>query len=124
MKRKYKILLFFILNVVMALLIPFLAVKLVPSDAGMAVCMLLFFVVYPVLFMLLGIVISKDMKYLWWMPLCSFAIFPLLFSAAMGGMVEELYAYSMIYLFLGYAVSALLLIIKKIALERKMNDKG
>ena len=46
MKRKYKILLFFILNAVMTLLIPFFAVKLVPSDAGMAVCMLLFFVVF------------------------------------------------------------------------------
>ena len=124
MKRKYKILLFFILNAVMTLLIPFFAVKLVPSDAGMAVCMLLFFVVYPILFMLVGFVISRDMKYLWWMPFFSFIIFPLLFSAAMGGIVEELYAYSMIYLFLSYAVSALLLIIKKIALERKMNDKG
>ena len=53
------------------------------------------------------------------MPIVSALSFPLLFSLAMGGMVEELYAYSLIYIFLGYATAGLLLIIKKIIAERQ-----
>lgn len=119
MKRRYKVLLFFILNIILTLLIPFLVTKVVPADAGMAVCMLLFFIGYPILSIVLGIVISKDMKFLWWMPLVASFSFPLLFSLSMGGMIWELYTYSGIYLFLGYAVSALLLLIKKIKAERQ-----
>lgn len=119
MKRRYKILLFFILNTVMTLLLPFLSVKLIPADGGMAVCMILFFAVYPILFIALGIISSIDIKYFWWMPLASAIIFPLLFSLAMGGMIGELYAYSAIYAFLGYAVLAFVLLIKKIKLERQ-----
>jgi hypothetical protein len=117
MKLRYKILLFFVINVAVTLIIPFLSVKLIPADAGMAVCMLMFFAAYPLLSILLGIFTSGDMKRLWWMPTVSALSFPLLFSLAMGGMVEELYAYSLIYIFLGYATAGLLLIIKKIIAE-------
>ena len=119
MKRRYKILLFFILNVVLTLLVPFLANKLVPADGGMAICMLMFFAVYPIFSIVLGFVISNDMKYSWWMPLVAAFIFPLLFSLAMGGMIWELYTYSGIYIFLGYAVAAFILLLKKIKLERQ-----
>ena len=119
MKRGYKILLFFILTVVLTLLIPFLATKLIPADGGMAVCMIMFFAIYPICSIILGIVISNDMKYLWWMPLVSAFVFPLLFSIAMSGMVWELYTYSGIYIFLGYAVAAFIFIIRKIKLERQ-----
>ena len=119
MKRRYKILLFFILNVVMTLIIPFLATNLIPADGGMAVCMLMFFIAYPILSIVLGIVISKDVKFLWWMPLVAAFIFPLFFSLAMGGMIWELYTYSGIYIFLGYAALAFILIIKKIKSERQ-----
>ena len=119
MKRRYKVLLFVILNIVATLLIPFLAVKLAPADAGMAICMILFFAVYPILSMLLGALATRDKKYFWWMPLAGAISFPLLFSLAMGGMVEELFVYSLIYAFLGYAVLAFVLLIKKIMLERQ-----
>ena len=119
MKKRYKILLFFIFNIVATLLIPFLAVKLVPADGAMSICMILFFAVYPILSMLVGFVSAKDMKHLWWMPLVGAITFPLFFSLAMGGMVEELYAYSSIYAFLGYATAVFVLIIKKIRLERQ-----
>ena len=119
MKRRYKILLFFVLNIVFMLLIPFLLIRFSPADVSMTACMVLFFAVYPILFILLGIVIGKDMKHLWWMPIVAAFVFPLLFSVAMGVIIFELYTYSGIYIFLGYAVSALLLLIKKIKLERE-----
>lgn len=126
MKRRYKILLFFIINIVATLLIPFLTVKIIPADAGMAVCMLLFFLVYPFLFILLGALTSRDMKHFWWMPLVSAISFPLLYSLAMGGIIEELYAYSLIYAFLGYAIAGLFMLIgliKKMMLERQKENK-
>ncbi len=119
MKRRYKVLLFFVLDIVFTLLLPFIATKLIPADGGMAVCMLLFFIVYPILSIVLGVVIVRDMKFLWWMPLVSAFSFPLFFSLAMGGMIWELYTYSGIYTFLGYAVSALLMLIKRIKAERQ-----
>lgn len=119
MKLRYKLVLFFTCNIVATLLIPFLSVKLMPADAGMGVCMIFFFIVYPLLFIMLGALISKNVKHLWWMPLFSAISFPLLFSLAMGGMVMELFSYSLIYIFLGYATLGLLLIIKKIMLERQ-----
>ena len=119
MKRRYKILLFFILSVILTLIIPFLATKLIPADGGMAVCMLMFFIAYPILSIVLGLAISKDMKILWWMPLVAAFFFPLLFSLAMGGMIWELYTYSGIYMFLGYAASAFVFLIKKIKSERQ-----
>ena len=124
MKRAYKILLFFASHIALMLIAPLVAVKLVPADGGMAICMIMFFIAYPIYSISLGVLISRDMKHLWWMPLVNSVCFPLLFSLAMLGMVWELYAYSAIYLFLGYAVAALLLVIKKIRFERQNNDKG
>ena len=124
MKRAYKILLFFASHILLMLIAPLVAVKIVPADGGMAICMLMFFVAYPIYSVALGFLISGDMRRLWWIPLVNSVSFPLLFSLAMLGMVWELYVYSAIYLFLGYAVAALLLIIKKIRFERQNNDKG
>ncbi len=114
MKRIYKFILIFGLHITLTLLAPFLTTKLAPADSGMAICMILFFAVYPLSVMVLGALTATDIKALFWTPLACALSFPLLFSLAMGGMVWELYVYSVIYLFLGYATSVLFLIIKKI----------
>lgn len=119
MKKIYKILLFLLSNIALTVLVPFLAVKLAPADSGMAVCMLLFFAGYPIYSIALGVFAWKDGKLLWWMPLAFAFTFPLLFSLAVWGMVWELYAYSFIYLFLGYGTAALLALLKKIKSERQ-----
>ena len=110
MKRIYKFILIFGLHITLTLLAPFLTTKLAPADSGLAICMILFFAVYPLSVMVLGALTATDIKAL----LACALSFPLLFSLAMGGMVWELYVYSVIYLFLGYATSVLFLIIKKI----------
>ena len=96
-----------------------MATKLAPADNGMAICMILFFIGYPLFMMALGAFTATDIKALFWTPLLCSLSFPLLFSLAMGGMIWELYVYSVIYLFLGYATSVLFLIIKKIIVERR-----
>ena len=119
MKRLYKIIIFFVLHISLMLLLPFLIVKLAPASAGMGICMILFFAVYPIFSMALGFVATKDMKLLGLLPLVNAICFPLLFSLAMGKMIAELYAYAGIYAFLGYSVLLLTLIIKKIMIERR-----
>ena len=119
MKKIYKILLFSVSNIAFALLIPFLAVKLAPADAGMSICMLLFFIGYPVYSIALGVIAFKDLKFSWWMPLANAVVLPLLFSLAMRSMIWELYTYSGIYLFLGYGTLAFLALVKKIRIERQ-----
>lgn len=119
MKKLYKILLFLVSNIALTLLLPFLTVKLAPADAGMAICMLLFFIGYPIYSIALGVIAFRDLKFSWWMPLVSSIVLPLFFSLAMKGMVWELYTYSGIYLFLGYGTLAFLAIVKKIRFERQ-----
>lgn len=119
MKRLYKIILFFALHITLTLLLPFVIVRLAPASAGMGICMILFFIVYPLFSMALGFFATKDIKLLGLFPLVNAICFPLLFSAAMGEMITELYAYAGIYAFLGYAIFLLTLIIKKIKIERQ-----
>lgn len=119
MKKLYKILLFFVSNIALTLLVPFLTVKLAPADSGMAICMLLFFIGYPIYSIALGALAFKDAKFSWWMPLANAVVLPLFFSLAMRGMVWELYTYSGIYLFLGYGTLAFLALVKKIRIERQ-----
>ena len=49
MKRRYKILLFFITHIILMLVVPFLAVELSVDYCGMGFSMLMFFIVYPIL---------------------------------------------------------------------------
>lgn len=119
MKRIHKFILIFVLHISLTLLIPFLATKLAPADAGMAICMILFFAVYPLSSMALGVFSTTDIKALFWTPLFCTMTFPLCFSLAMRGMVWELYVYSLAYLFLGYASSVLVFVVKKIIVERR-----
>ena len=59
------------------LLLPWLTVTLVQSDAGMAAVLLLFFVVNPGFSMAAGYYAGKKIRYLWWVP----AVTALLFLA-------------------------------------------
>ena len=55
--------------------LPFLAVKCVPGDAGMAVCFVLFFAVNPLFSMLAGWAAVVDGKMVWWVPLAVSGLF-------------------------------------------------
>lgn len=83
------------------LVIPLLAVKFAPADAGMALCFILFFAVIPLESMLMGILAGSDMPGLWWIPVVAAVAFPILFSIAVWDMVWELFWYSAIYLCIG-----------------------
>ena len=122
MKRRYKILLFFIAHVILMLVIPFLSVELSADYCGMGFSMLMFFIVYPILSAAVGAVSATDIKYLWWMPLVSAAVFPPLFSLAMSDiMIWDLYFYSVFYILRGYASAGVFVLIKYML--KKINNK-
>jgi len=93
-------------SAVIMLLLPCLAVTLVPGDAGMAVCFLLFYVVDPAFSLVAGFSAGRNWKQLWILPVLS----ALLFLAGTGiffDMGEPAFLlYTGIYLALGSAAMA------------------
>lgn len=57
------------------LLLPFLAVRLVRSDVGMAVCFVLFFAINPLMSLLIGMFAGRHLKLSWYLPFLCSALF-------------------------------------------------
>lgn len=57
------------------LIIPIITVNTVKSDAGMLVTMMLFFVVYPIVSIITGILAGKDIKFFWFTPILVAGLF-------------------------------------------------
>ena len=92
---------------VVALLLPWLAVTLVPGDSGMAVTFLLFFAVNPITAVLLGIFSGGNVRGAWFQPLLFAALF-LLGTWVFFTMAEMAFVlYAAAYLILGYAAMLL-----------------
>lgn len=57
------------------LIIPLVAVHTVKADAGMLVAMMLFFLVYPVVSIVIGILAGRDIKFFWFSPVLVSGLF-------------------------------------------------
>ena len=92
-----------IASALVALLMPWLAVALVPGDSGMAICFLLFFAINPITAILLGIFSGGNVRTAWIQPLLFAALF--LLGAWVFFTVTEMafLLYAAVYLLLGYA---------------------
>ena len=94
--------------IVSMLLIPLVAVHTVTADAGMAVTLLLFFVVYPVVSAWLGVLAGRDAKRFWYTPVLIAVLF-WLFSSLTYETAFPI-VYSVIYL----VISALSMVITRL----------
>ncbi len=63
------------LIIISMLIVPLIAVNTVKADAGMLVALLLFFAVYPVISILIGIISGKDIKHFWFAPILVAVLF-------------------------------------------------
>ena len=100
-------------SAVVILALPWLAVTLVKGDAGMAVCFLLFFAIYPIYFVVTGIFAGKDMKHLWSLPVISAVLF-LIGTWVFFEMGETAFIlYAVVYLVLGIVAMLISMIIRK-----------
>lgn len=86
------------------LILPWLAASFVNGDAGMAACIVLFFAINPIYFIIMGVFAGKNMKNLWGMPIISAILF-LFGSWIFFDMGQRAFImYAGIYLILGISV--------------------
>lgn len=92
-----------IVSIIIMLVLPWLAISFANSDAGMAICFVLFFAIDPIYSVVMGVFAGKNRKELWGMPIIAAALF-LLGSWMFFGMGEKAFImYAGIYLMLGIA---------------------
>lgn len=85
---------------------PALAAAFVPSDAGMAVSLLLLYAFYPALSIAVGIASARAMRSLWWAPGVFAGLFLPVFRFTMGVTDGGLLLYAVGYAVAGYAAAA------------------
>lgn len=120
---KRNMIIWLVVSATVMLALPWLAVTFIKSDAGMAVCFLLFFMVDPIYSVMTGVLAGKDIRHLWSLPV----ILAVLFLAGawiffdMGKTAFILYA--AVYLALGTAATLLSLCIRKKRTSKEENQK-
>ena len=82
-------------------ILPLIAVRIVSSDAGMALCFILFFAVNPLMVIALSVMAGTDIRKLWWMPFLAAVVFPVFFGIVVMELVMDLFVYSALYLAVG-----------------------
>lgn len=100
-------------SVVVMLVLPWVSVKFVKGDAGMAACFLLFFAINPVYSVIIGGAAGRDMKNLWSLPVISAVLF-LCGTWIFFDMGETAFIlYAALYLVLGIAAMLISMLIRK-----------
>ncbi len=95
------------------LALPWAAVTFVKADGGMAVCLLLFYVVNPIYSVVIGAFAGKDRKHLGSLPVVSAVLF-LIGTWLFFGMGEPAFIwYGVIYLAFGIGAMAISSIVRK-----------
>ena len=89
MKLLKKILLTISSWILFMLILPIVFTNALSATSAMGAYILLFFVVYPLLSLVLGMLAGTVHKALWWIPLGTAVLFPLLFSVSIGELVFD-----------------------------------
>ena len=61
--------------IITMLVVPLIAVNTVKADAGMFVAMMLFFLAYPAVSVVIGILAGRDIKFFWFSPILVAGLF-------------------------------------------------
>ena len=86
---------------VVMFILPLLVVHIVSSDAGMALCFILFFAVNPLMVIALSVMAGTELRKLWWIPILAAVLFPVFFGIVVKVLIKDLYIYSALYLAVG-----------------------
>lgn len=98
---KKKICIAIVTMLVVMFILPLIAVHIVSSDAGMALCFILFFAVNPLMVIALSIMAGTELRKLWWIPLLAAVLFPVFFGIVVKELLIDLFIYSALYLAVG-----------------------
>ena len=88
-------------SVALFLVLPWLMVTLIPSDAGMAACLLLFYAIDPVVAITAGMFAGKRPRELWFLPLLIPVLFLLGSWLCFDFGQPDFISYALMYLLLG-----------------------
>lgn len=102
MEGKKAITMWLAITIAVMLLLPFAVVRLASECSGMALCMILFFIINPMYSAILGYRCGKDVRRMWNLPLVSAIAF--LAGTWIFFDIHELWfiAYAVVYLIIGY----------------------
>lgn len=102
MEEKKAITMWLAITIAVMLLLPFAVVRLASECSGMALCMILFFIINPMYSAILGYRCGKDVRRMWNLPLVSAIAF--LAGTWIFFDIHELWfiAYAVVYLIIGY----------------------
>ncbi len=110
---KKNIIFWLAVSALIMLVLPWLAVTFIKSDAGMAVCFLLFFVINPIYSLIVGAFAGRDIKHRWGLPVVPTALFLvgtwIFFDAGETAFI----LYSLVYFALGIAAMLIFMLRKK-----------
>lgn len=98
---KNKILIYIITVLLILLIIPFIAMNIIKPNEGMGFLLLMFFIINPIVSILLGVLSGKNISKLFWIPISFAILFPVLYVFTLEELVMDLYLYSIGYLVLG-----------------------
>ena len=116
MKLKKKIIIAVTSMFLILLIIPFVFINLSQSYEFMGIMILLFFVVNPIAVVIINLIIGKDLKKLWWMPILFCIIFLLSYWLILEEIILDLIIYAICYLVIGIIF---MFISKFISVKRK-----
>ena len=95
---KNKIFLLFFSTVIFMLIIPFIMLSVLDQLDVLGFIFLALFVIYPIFSLVVGIVVGRNLKKLWYVPLINFVIFPMLYWIVLETIEFDFYLYSLGYL--------------------------
>ena len=123
-KTVAKIIIAMVTIVLFMMVLPWMAIQSNDGWAVKGLWMFAFFIVNPALVVCLSVMAGTELRRLWWIPLAVSALFPLLFSAAIGKLVWDLYVYSAIYLPIGLLAMFGTHLGMQLVLKRKKSSEG
>jgi len=98
-KKKTIIILTFMLCVL--LILPFIPINISEPHEVMGIIMMLFFVVNPLTTAIINLMIGKDIKKMWWMPILFCIVFLLSYWLVLEAFILDLILYAIIYIIIG-----------------------
>lgn len=101
MSAKKKSFIILITLLIVMLILPLVSVRIVSSDVGMALLIVLLLILNPATVIVLSIMAGTDIKKLWWTPVLSAVVFPVFCAIVFKETVVELLVYSGLYLGVG-----------------------
>ncbi len=100
MKLKNKIIIIISLILTSMLVFPII-INNVAGKSGMLLCMILFYIINPLVSCVVGGISGTDIPKLWWAPIVTALFFPLFFWISMLQIEFSLFVYSIGYLIFG-----------------------